>query len=457
MSALDAIVVGSGPNGLAAAVALAQAGRTVRVLEAADEIGGGTRTAELTLPGFRHDVCSAVHPMGVLSPFLKTLPLADHGLAWCEAEASVAHPLADGRTALLTQSPDETGATLGADAAAWHKLVAPFLRDPDALMADLLGPPRLLPSRPLTMARFGWIGLRSAASVARRFEGDLARGLFAGLAGHSILPLDMKLSGAVGLVFAVTAHIKPWPCARGGSHAITKALASLLQSLGGEIETGRRVVSLADLPESRAVLFDLGPKQVLSIAGDALPARYRKALARYRYGPGAFKVDWALREPIPWRAAVCARASTVHVGGTFEEVAASERAMWDGGVSETPFLLLCQQSMMDPTRAPPGQHTGYAYCHVPSGCTVDMTERIEAQVERFAPGFRDCILARHATAPADFERGNECYVGGAITGGVANVRQFLARPALRWLEDKLNCDLGIRAVRRVRINGTRWP
>jgi phytoene dehydrogenase-like protein len=431
-SAVDAVVVGSGPNGLSAAIALAQAQRSVVVLEASDTIGGGTRTAERTLPGFLHDTCSAVHPMGVLSPFWRTLPLHEHGLEWIEAPVSVAHPLPDGPAAILEQSLDATAEGLGPDADAWKRLLRPFLAHPDRLMEDLLGPLSLFPRQPLVMARFARLGLRSAAGLARRwFEGERARGLFAGCAAHSILPLDKAVTAAVGLVFAATGHIRNWPCAKGGSHAIAKALASHLESLGGEIRTGHRVTTRADLPECKAVLFDLSPKPVVDIAGDDLPAGYRRRLLRFRYGPAAFKVDWALDGPIPWKDEACARASTVHVGGTLDEIAESEDAMWNGRHAERPFLLVCQQSHFDPTRAPAGKHTGYAYCHVPGGSTVDMTERIEAQLERFAPGFRDLVLARHVTTPRDFEAANANYIGGAITGGVTDLGQLFTRPVAR--------------------------
>ena len=429
--ALDAVVVGAGPNGLAAAVTLALAGRSVLVVEAADTIGGGTRTEERTLPGFRHDVCSAVHPMGLLSPFLRTLPLAEHGLTWCAPELSVAHPLDRGRAVVLRRSVDETARGLGVDGPAWARLVNPLLRYGPDLMGDLMAPLRW-PRHPVGMARFGLRGLRSARSLCRRFRGDAARALFAGLAGHAILPLERAPTAAVGLVFALAGHLVDWPCARGGSATITQALASLLGSLGGRIRTGAPVRTLADLPPARAVLLDVSPRQALAIAGDALPAGYRRRLGRYRYGPGVFKLDYALDGPIPWRASECAGASTVHVGGTFEEIAASERDAFAGRITDRPFLIVCQQSHFDPTRAPAGRHTGYAYCHVPHGCTADLTEAVEAQIERFAPGFRDRILARRSLTPADLERHDANLVGGVIAGGVADLGQLFTRPVARW-------------------------
>jgi phytoene dehydrogenase-like protein len=427
----DAVVVGSGPNGLAAAVALARQGASVLVLEAAEEVGGGTRTAELTLPGFAHDVCSAVHPMGILSPFFRTLPLREHGLEWIAPPASVAHPMPDDSAVLLGRSVERTGAGLGPDAAAWSRLVRPFLGDPHGLLADAMAPLRI-PAHPVQLARFGLRGAFSANRLSRLlFREDRARALFAGCAAHSILPLACPLTAALGLIFAITAHVEDWPVARGGSHAITRALASYLASLGGRIETGRRVERLDELPPSRAVLFDTSPELLARIAGDALPAGYRRRLGRYRYGPGVFKLDWALDGPIPWQDPACLEASTVHVGGTLDEICASERDMYRGVHPERPFLIVCQQSQFDPSRAPTGRHTGYAYCHVPHRSSRDMGSAIEAQIERFAPGFRDRILARHAMGPGDFERMNPNYKGGAITGGVADAFQLFTRPVAR--------------------------
>jgi len=427
----EAVVIGSGPNGLSAAIALARAGVSVLVVEAHEEPGGGTRSAELTLPGFVHDVCSGVHPMGVLSPFLRTLPLAEHGLVWRHPRASVAHPLDDGPAVMLVRSLERTCEGLGRDGRAWARLVGPFLADPHALLADAMAPLRM-PAHPVLFARFGLRAAWSANRLARLcFREERARALFAGCAAHSVLPLTQPLTAAMGVMFALTAHVVDWPVAEGGSRAIWRALVSYLESLGGRIETGRRIERLAELPDARVVLFDTSPDQLTRIAGDALPAGYRRRLGRYRYGPGAFKLDWALDGPIPWRDPACREASTVHVGGTLAEICASERDMYRGRHSERPFLILCQQSEVDPTRAPAGQHTGYAYCHVPHGSTLDMTDAIERQVERFAPGFEGRILARHATSPADFERYNPNYRGGAITGGVADALQLWNRPVTR--------------------------
>ena len=411
---------------------LAREGWDVLAVEAADVIGGGTRTSELTLPGYHHDVCSAIHPMGFLSPCFIEFGLEDHGLEWVHPEASVAHPLDDGSAVLLERSLARTVAGLGEDASAYRGMIQPFLRDPPGFFGDVLDVPGV-PRHPLQMARFGVQGLRSARGFARsKFQGERARALFAGCAAHSVLPLEKAGTAAVGLVFSIAGHVADWPMARGGSAAITRALGRQLSDLGGQIRTGEPVRTLAQLPEARAYLFDVAPKQVLQIVGDELPPRYRARLSRYRYGPGAFKVDWALDGPIPWTSAECSRAGTVHLGGTLEELAASEAAAWNGEHSENPFVILCQQSLFDTSRAPEGGHTGWAYCHVPHGSTRGMTDVIEAQVERFAPGFRDRILARATMGPADLEAYNETYVGGAVTGGVADLAQLMARPALRW-------------------------
>lgn len=431
----DAVVVGSGPNGLAAATALADGGASVLVLEAADVIGGGVRTSELTLPGFRHDECSACHPMGILSPYLSTLPLAEHGLEWIQPPASVAHPLDGEPAVMLWRSVERTAAGLGADGAAYRRLIEPYLADSTGLLEDLLGPVGpaggLIPNHPLLMVRFGLGGLRSATGVAARFTRARAKALLGGCAAHSILPLEQMLTAAVGHLFLITAHVAEWPIVKGGSAGIATALSGYLEAKGGRIETGVRVESPADLPPARAYLFDTDPAQLAQICERALPGRYVKRLRRYRYGPGVFKLDWALDGPIPWSDPNCLEASTVHLGGTIEELAAGEAAVWRGEHPDRPYVLMVQASQFDPTRSPEGKHTGYAYCHVPAGSTVDMTEIVERQVERFAPGFRDLILARHTTTTADFEARNPNYVGGAITGGVADIPQAFLRPVAR--------------------------
>jgi phytoene dehydrogenase-like protein len=427
----DAIVVGSGPNGLAAAIVLAQAGVRVQVLEGEETIGGGLRTAELTLPGFRHDVCSAIHPLGVASPFLKTLPLERHGVEWIQPPAPLAHPFDDGTAALLERSLDATAATLGEDGARYVKLMEPLCDDAPALMEEILSPLHL-PRHPLLLTRFGARGVLPAARLARAtFRGEKARGLFAGLAGHSILPLTRSPSGAFGLTLAILGHAVGWPLARGGSQSVADALAAHLRELGGELETGRPVRSLDELGDARAVLLDVTPRQFLAIAGDRLSSVYRRRLERYRYGPGVFKLDWALDAPIPWRAGECARAATVHLGCTLDEITAAERAPWHGETAERPYVLLAQQTLFDPTRAPEGKHTAWAYCHVPNGSTVDMAAAVEAQVERFAPGFRDRVLARSAKAPAELEAHNPNFVGGDINGGASDLRQLFTRPVAR--------------------------
>lgn len=427
----DAVVVGSGPNGLAAAITMARAGCSVVVLEAADVAGGGCRSEELTLPGFVHDVCAAIHPLGVASPVFAGMPLADHGLEWVHPGAPAAHPLPDGYAAILHRSLDATAESLGADAGAWRRLVGPLVRHWDDLTGSILAPMLRVPGHPLVLSRFGARAVWPAATLARRlFGGDRAQGLFAGLAGHAILDLGAPLTSSFGLTFAASAHAVGWPAARGGSQKIADALVSYLQSLGGEVVTGSRVTSLADVPAARAVLFDLTPCQLGAIAGNALHPRFRRKLRRYRYGPGSFKIDYALDGPVPWAANECREAAAVHVGGTLEEVAAAEHEVAQGRHPERPFVLTSQPSRFDPTRAPEGKHTFWAYCHVPHGSTVDMTEAIEAQLERFAPGFRDLVLARHTMFPADLERHNANNVGGDVAGGSHGGLQLVARPRL---------------------------
>jgi phytoene dehydrogenase-like protein len=432
MSAMDdAVVVGSGPNGLAAAVELARAGLSVRLLEARDTIGGGLRTTELTLPGFLHDVCSGCHPTGILSPYFRSLPLERHGLRWLQSSISAAHPL-DGQPAvLLRQSVAETARELGDDARRYEQLFRPFLGDPHGLLEDLLGPLRI-PKHPLLMARFGLPGLFPAATLLRYgFRGERARAMLAGCAAHSILPFESLLTGAVAMIFAFTAHVADWPVAAGGSRAIGDALASYLTELGGRIETSRPVRTLADLPPARVVLFDTSPAQLASIAGPVLPGGYLQRLGRYRYGPGVFKLDWALDASIPWSDPRVREASTVHVGGTLDEIAAAEAAVWRGEHPERPFVMVVQQSELDPSRAPAGKHTGYAYCHVPAGSDVDLTDVVERQIERFAPGFRERILARHVMRTRDLEAENPNYLGGVISGGAMDLAQFFTRPVAR--------------------------
>lgn len=427
----DAIVVGAGPNGLSAAITLARAGRSVLVLEAEDTPGGGCRSQELPLPGFVHDVCAAIHPLGAASPALAGLPLADHGLEWVHPEAPAAHPLPDGSAAVLERSLDGTAEGLGPDSRAWRRVVGPLVREWDGLSASILAPMLRVPAHPVTMARFGVRALWPAKTLAAgMFEGEAARGLFAGLAAHAILDLGAPLTSSFGLTFAASGHAVGWPAARGGSQKLTDALVAYLRSLGGEVETGRRVGSLGDLPPAGAVLFDLTPRQVAGIAGDRLRARTRRRFTRFRYGPGSFKVDYALAGPVPWKAAECGRAGSVHIGGTLEEVAAAEREVAHGRHPERPFVLTSQPSRFDPSRAPAGKHTFWAYCHVPHGSTVDMTAAIEHQIERFAPGFRDLVLARHTMSPADLERHNANNVGGDVAGGSHGGLQLVARPGL---------------------------
>jgi phytoene dehydrogenase-like protein len=428
----DAVVVGAGPNGLSAGIELARRGLSVCVLEAKETIGGGARTSELTAPGFWSDVCSAIHPVGVVSPFFKTLPLERWGVEWVYPEVALAHPFDDGDVALLVKSLEQTGETLGEDSRAYQDLMRPFVERADAFFEETLRPVRI-PSHPFLMLRFALKALRSCTGLSfAKFKGRKARALFAGCCAHSVLPLEKKGTASFGMVLALAAHAINWPCVRGGSVKIIEALAECLKSHGGEIRTGHAVRSLRDLPESRAVLFDLTPRQVVEIAGGELPAGYRKRLSKFRYGPGVFKIDWALDGPIPWRAEGCRRAATVHLGPTIEEIAEAESAVWRGAHPERPFVLIAQQSLFDETRAPAGKQTGWAYCHVPHGSDVDMTERVEAQIERFAPGFRDLVIARHTINSVQLERHNPNMIGGDIGGGANDLGQFLARPVARY-------------------------
>ncbi|MDQ3751476.1 MAG: NAD(P)/FAD-dependent oxidoreductase [Actinomycetota bacterium] len=431
----DAIVVGAGPNGLCAAITLAQAGLSVRVLEAESQSGGGARSGALTLPGFNHDLGSTVQSLGLASPFLKKLPLGELGVVWCHPDAPLAHPFDDGSAAVLERSVDATAEGLGRDAGAYRRLMAPLVDSADSLAAEVLGPigPARLPRHPLVMARFGLSGFRSAAGLARsRFEGRQARALLAGMASHSFLPLESLASAAFGLVLGIFGHAVGWPVVKGGSQVMVDALAGHLSSLGGDVVTDHRVAGFGDLPPARAYLFDVTPRQLVAIAGDRLPSRYRRRLTRYRYGPGVFKLDWALDGPVPWKSEACRRGGTVHLGGDMDEVAASEREVAGGGHPERPYVLVVQPSLWDPTRAPAGKHTLWAYSHVPNGSTVDMTERIEDQVERFAPGFRDRILARAVAGPAELERQNANLVGGDINGGLQDLRQLFTRPVIKF-------------------------
>ena len=399
------------------------------MLEAAETIGGGTRTAELTLPGFRHDVCSAIHPLASASPFFRSLEL-DFGLI--ESPAALAHPLDDGSAVIVRRSVEETAAGLGQDADAYQNLFGRLVADWDRLEDEVLRPIVHVPLHPLLLSRFGLTALRSASGVARsRFKTKPGRALFAGAAAHSFLPLERRGSASFALVLLLLAHVAGWPFPRGGSQAIADKLAERLQSLGGEIETGRKVSSLRDLPPARLVLCDVTPRQLEQLAADLLPDRYRRRLRRWRYGPGVCKVDYALDGPIPWRAAEVAESATVHIGGTLDDIAASERAPWEGRNAERPFVLLAQQTLFDDSRAPAGKHTAWAYCHVPNGSTVDASTHIEAQIERFAPGFGELVLARAVRGPAELEHENANLVGGDISGGANDLAQLLARPAPR--------------------------
>jgi phytoene dehydrogenase-like protein len=423
-----AYVVGSGPNGLTAAIVLARAGLRVTVLEAQPTVGGGTRSAELTLPGFVHDVCSAVHPLAVSSPAFAELPLRQHGLEWIHPPAALAHPFDDGTCALVERSIAGTAAQFGRDAHIYERIVSPLTARWNELIPDILAPPHF-PKHPLLLALFGVLAPWSATFTARAlFREPRARAVFAGMAAHSILPLEDAVSAAFGWVLTIAAHAVGWPIPRGGSQSIANALVSHFEKSGGRVVTGSPVDSLDGFESDALILCDVTPRQLLQMAGKKLPESYRSKLEGYRYGPGVFKLDWALDGPIPWKAPDCARAATVHIGGTLEEIAAAERAPWEGKMVERPFVLLAQPSLFDPTRAPAGKHTAWAYCHVPNGSAENMTDRIESQIERFAPGFRARILARHTMGSAEMERRNANLVGGDINGGAQNVGQLFLRP-----------------------------
>lgn len=428
-SSYDAVVVGSGPNGLGAAIVLAHAGLSVKVLEARSTLGGGTRSAELTLPGFIHDIGSAIHPLGAGSPLFQSLPLADYGLRWITPPVAAAHPLDGGRAALLTGSVADTARGLGPDEETYRSLFDFIVEHWATLAPDTLGPLRW-PEHPVDLARFGLNAVQPATLLAKRFQTEEAQALWGGMAAHSIQPLTNLTTSAIALVLTAAGHQHGWPMPQGGSQAIADALAGYFRALGGEIEVDRPVHSLTDLPPARVVLFDLTPKQLLTIVGDRFTDTYRKQLAHYRYGPGIFKVDWALDGPIPWTNADCGRTGTVHLGNTLDEMVQSEQQTIDGQHPDRPFVLLAQQSLFDPTRAPAGKHTAWAYCHVPNGSTVDMTDRIERQVERYAPGFRDRILAKATLNTAQIEAWNPNYVGGDINGGIIDVGQLFTRPTL---------------------------
>ncbi|MEX0662428.1 MAG: NAD(P)/FAD-dependent oxidoreductase [Balneolaceae bacterium] len=426
-SAYDAIIIGSGPNGLSAAIRLALEGLSVKVFEASETIGGGMRTKELMQSGFKHDICSAIHPLAASSPFLKQLPLADFGLEWITPEFPVAHPLDSGDAVVMHHSIKKTMEELGNDGEKYRSAMEPIVKNWDTLTKDFLGPLRF-PKRPVDLALFGLKALQPASLFQKRFKDERAKALFGGLAAHSILPLNAISTSAIGLVLGAAGHSVGWPLPKGGSQSIADAMKYYFISLGGEVETGVEVTSIDQLPKATSYLFDLTPKQLIEIAGDRLPEAYINMLKKYRYGSGVFKIDYILKEPVPWKDSRCNRAGTVHLGGTFDEIAASEKIMDEGGIPDNPYVLVAQQSLFDDTRTPDDRHTLWAYCHVPNGSTVNMTQRIENQIERFAPGFRDIVEERQTMNTDQFHEYNANYFGGDINGGRQDIWQLFTRP-----------------------------
>lgn len=427
----DAVVIGSGPNGLAAAITLQQQDISVLLIEAKKTIGGGMRTAELTIPGYKHDICSAVHPLGVSSPFFSTLPLSEFGLEWIYPDAALAHPFDDGSAAMLYPSIDATAETLGVDEATYKSFLGPLVDIWDNISLDLLGP-FSIPSEIGKAIRFGFHAVKSAENLIKKFHGKKARGFFGGLAAHSMLPLDRMISASFGLVLGILGHKVNWPCPKGGSQALANALADYFISLGGTIRTESQIHGLKSIPRSKVKLFDVTPRQLLGIVGDQFPPSYRKRMEQFRYGHGVFKIDWAISEPIPFKAKSCTHAGTIHLGGTFEEISEAEKSVWKNKIHSKPFVLLSQPSLFDATRTNNNKHTAWAYCHVPRNSTKDMTTIIEDQVERFAPGFKDIIIAKHTMNTQDMQYYNPNYVGGDINGGVQDIWQHFSRPIMRW-------------------------
>ncbi len=427
----DAVIVGSGPNGLAAGIKIAEAGFSVKIFEAKETIGGGLCSSEITLPGFTHDICSAIHPLGIASPFFNKLPLDNFGLKWIFPPISMAHPFDNGHAAILKNSILETAESLEEDKQNYLNRVEALIKDWDLILENILSPVKI-PSHPIALSRFGFYGIQPAELFIKKFfSGNSAKSLFAGAAAHSILALDEFITSAIGLVLLISGHKSGWPFPKGGSQKLANALSSYFKSLGGEIEASHPVYSLNDLPPSKTVLFDITPKQLLNIFKGRLPGYYKSQLEKFRYGPGVFKIDWALNAPIPFTSTECTKAGTVHIGGNFEEIIKSEHEISAGLHPEKPFVILTQQSLFDETRAPAGRHTAWAYCHVPNGSNLDMTERIENQIERFAPGFKDIIIGRHIISATDFEMYNSNYIGGDINGGMQDLRQLLTRPVIK--------------------------